>query len=88
MIKKQDFAVVATVYDPRFNFNVFYNLYKDSPHANTHKIRIQKQFTKTFAKYQHRERALKAAAAVLIEVDADEFAIQVDLDSEADFFQP
>ena len=38
MIKKQDFAVVAIVCDPRFNFNVFYNLYKDSPCANTHKI--------------------------------------------------
>jgi hypothetical protein len=89
MIKKQDFAVVATVCDPRFNFNVFHNLYKDSPHANTHKIRIQKQFTKTFVKYQHRERALKAAAvaAIAVEVDIDEVAIQLDSDSEADLFQ-
>ena len=88
MIKKQDFAVVATVCDPRFNFNVFHNLYKDSPHANTHKIRIQKQFIETFVKYQHRERALKAVAVALAEVDVDEFVIQVDLDSEADLFQP
>src|SRR5277367_3666935 len=77
MIKKQDFAVVATVCDPRFNFNVFHNLYKDSPHANTHKTRIQKQFIETFVKYQHRERAFKAAAAALVEADVDEFAIQV-----------
>ena len=90
MIKKQDFAVVATVCDPRFNFNVFHNLYKDSPHANTHKIRIQKQFAETFAKYQRRERALKAAAvaARIDEVDIDEVAIQLDSDSEADLFQP
>jgi exonuclease III len=87
MIKKQNFAVVATVCDPRFNFNVFHNFYKDSPNANTHKIRIQKQFIETFVKYQHRERALKAVA-VAVEGDTDEVAIQLDLDSEADLFQP
>ena len=69
MIKKQDFAVVATVCDPQFNFNVFHNLYKDSPNANTHKIRIQKQFIETFVKYQYQERALKAVDARIIEVD-------------------
>ena len=86
IVKKQDFAVVATVCDPRFNFNVFQNLYKDSPNANIHKIRIQKQFTETFVKYQYRERALKAAAAAVVEVD--EVAIQLDLDSESDLFKP
>jgi hypothetical protein len=90
MIKKQDFAVIATVCNPQFNFNVFHNLYKDSPYASTHKIRIQKQFTKTFAKYQYRERALKAAAiaARIDEADTDEAAIQLNLDLEADLFQP
>ena len=88
MIKKQDFAVVATVCDPRFNFNMFYNLYKDSVNANIHKIRIQKQFTETFVKYQHRERALKAAAIAATIVEVDEVAIQLDLDSESDLFKP
>jgi hypothetical protein len=89
-IKKQDFAFAATVCYPRFNFNVFHNLYKDSPNANVHKIRIQKQFTETFVKYQHRERALKAAAvaARVVEVDTDEVAIQLDSDSESDLFKP
>jgi hypothetical protein len=89
MIKKQDFAVVATVCNPQFNFNVFYNLYKDF-YTNTHKIRIQKQFTETFVRYQHWERALKAAAvaAIAVEVDINEVAIQLDSDLEADLFQP
>jgi hypothetical protein len=86
MIKKQDFVVVATVCDPRFNFNVFHNLYKDSPNASVHKIRIQKQFTETFVKYQYRERALKAAA-VAATVEVDEVAIQLDSDSESDLFK-
>jgi hypothetical protein len=38
-------------------------------------------------KYQHRERALKAAA-VAVEEDTDKVAIQLDSDSEADLFQP
>src|SRR5439155_22953739 len=60
MIKKQDFAVVAIVCDPQFNFNVFQNFYKDTSNANIHKIRIQKQCIETFVKYQHREKALKS----------------------------
>jgi hypothetical protein len=87
MIKKQDFAVVATVCDPQFNFNVFQNLYKDSSNANIHKIRIQKQFTETFVKYQQRERALKAAAIAATVVEVDEVAIQLDSDSELDLFK-
>jgi hypothetical protein len=89
MIKKQDFAIVATICDPRFNFNVFQNLYKDSPNANIHKIRIQKQFTETFIKYQLRERALKEAAVVAATVvEVDEVTIQLDSDSELDLFKP
>jgi hypothetical protein len=66
---------------------VFQNLYKDFPNTNIYKIRIQKQFTETFIKYQHRERALKAAA-VMVEEDRDEVAIQMDSDSELDLFKP
>jgi hypothetical protein len=86
IIKKQDFAVVATVCNSRFNFNIFYNFYKDFPNINIYKIRIQKQFTETFVKYQRRERALKAAV-VAVQGDTNKVAIQLDSDSEADLFQ-
>jgi hypothetical protein len=40
-------------------------------------------------RYQHRERALKAAAvaAIAVKVDINEVAIQLDSNSEADLFQ-
>ena len=40
-------------------------------------------------RYQHWEKALKAAAvaAIAVEVDINEVAIQLDLDLEADLFQ-
>jgi hypothetical protein len=45
-------------------------LYKGFSNASVHKIRIQKQFTETLVKYQHRGRALKAVAvaATVVEV--------------------
>lgn len=48
------------------------------------------QFTETLVKYQHRERALKAAAvaATVVYVDIAEVAIQVGSDSESDLFKP
>jgi hypothetical protein len=89
IIKKQDFAVVTIVCNLRFNFNIFYNLYKDFLYTNIYKIRIQKQFAETFVKYQYRERALKAAAvaARIDKADTDKVAIQLDSDSETDLFQ-
>jgi len=89
MIKKQNFAVVATICDPRFNFNVFQNLYQDTLNANTHKIQIWKQFTDTFVKYQHREKAIQETVAVAeANTGEDEVAIQLDSDSELDLFKP
>jgi hypothetical protein len=63
MIKKQNFAVVATICDPRFNFNVFHNLYQDSDSNNAHRTRIRKQFADTFVQYNRREQLLQVAEA-------------------------
>jgi hypothetical protein len=65
IIKKQNFAIVATIYNPRFNFNMFYNLYQDSDSNNIYRSRIRKQFVDTFVQYSYREQALQA-----VEVEA------------------
>jgi hypothetical protein len=84
MIKKQNFAIVATICDPRFNFNVFQNLYLESD-SNAHKIRIRKQFQDVFVQYEQRELGLRAAIA---EIAADNIANDSDQDSESDLFKP
>jgi hypothetical protein len=85
IIKKQNFAIVATICDPRFNFNVFHNLYQDSDSNNAHRTRIRKQFADTFAQYDRRERLLQAAEAEtqLLSNGANDS----DQDSESDLFK-
>jgi hypothetical protein len=88
MIKKQNFAIVATICDPRFNFNVFQNLWQDLD-GNAYRNRVQKQFIDTFAQYELREKALQAAVQDEITANInDDIAIHLDLDSEDDLFKP
>jgi hypothetical protein len=86
MIKKQKFAIVATICDPRFNFNVFQNLYSESD-GNTHRARIRKQFEDVFVQYEQRELGLQVVA-LSENTTIDEDAIQADSDSESDLFKP
>jgi hypothetical protein len=82
MIKRQSFATVATICDPRFNFNVFQNLYKVN--GNTHITRIQKHFQDVFIQYEQRELGLQAAVA---EAEIPLTARNSDNDSESDLFK-
>lgn len=86
MIKKQNFAVVATICDPRFNFNVFQNLYPESD-GNIHRARIRRQFEGVFVQYEQRELGLQAAA-IGENTTVVEDAIRIDSDSESDLFKP
>src|ERR1700722_13546026 len=54
MIKKQNFAIVATICNLRFNFNVFQNHWQDLD-SNTHRNQVRKQFIDISVQYEQQE---------------------------------
>jgi hypothetical protein len=87
MIKARNFAVVATICDRRFNFNVFQNLYQDTTVStqNSYKARIRRQFQDGFAQYEQQELSLQATVE---EVGVPQVRPDSDHDSESDLFKP
>ncbi len=88
-IRQQNYAIVATICDPRFNFNVFQNLWPDS-RDDGRRSRVRKQFQNTFIQYEKREHELRLAAvhATADIAVADEAPRIVDVDSESELFEP
>jgi hypothetical protein len=74
-------ASIATICDPRFNFNVF-NILMPSLADNAKKAMIKSGFKTAFYKYQEREVAIKDARFRKEQEDASE--IQPDDDNEED----
>lgn len=85
--RKQNYAIVATVCDPRFNFNVFQNLWPDSS-SDGRRLQVRKQFIETFIQYEHREQALSAAEIEAEFSSNDEGTDTIDIDSESELFKP
>jgi hypothetical protein len=59
LIRKQNYGAVATICDPRFNLNVFLNLWPD-PRNDSNRNRVRLQFIEAYTQYKHRERAIQA----------------------------
>jgi hypothetical protein len=83
MIKKQNFAIVATICDPRFNFNVFQNLWLNAD-GNANRARVREQFINTFLQYDRREQALQHVAE---DAELSRPTIVSDQDSDSELFK-
>jgi hypothetical protein len=88
IIQQNNYTIVATVCNPRFNFNIFQNLWPNSSY-NGRKSRVKKQFAEVFIQYKYQEKALRAVTiAVNAEIEhRDETATNIDIDSESELFK-
>ena len=68
-VQSHTYLSIATICDPRFNFNVF-NILMPSSTNNTKKAKIKSRFKKAFFHYQDREVGIKAARILKEQEDA------------------
>src|SRR5450432_393723 len=85
LIRKQSYGSVATICDPRFNLNVFQNLWP-SPTSSSNRNRVRAQFIDVFTLYENRERTIRAE-----HIDdfttIDAIMDKLESDSESDLFK-
>jgi hypothetical protein len=86
--QQQSHSTIATICDPRYNFNVFNIIWKDSTHS-TKKNRAKAQWQDCFYRYSGRESDIRAAD-VMNSIEAEDLdieqAMNIDIDSEDELY--
>jgi hypothetical protein len=87
--QQQSHSTIATICDPRYNFNVFNIIWKDSTYS-TKKNRAKAQWQDCFYRYSGRESDIRAANVINSiedeDLDTEEQATNIDIDSEDELY--
>src|SRR5450432_1003986 len=86
LIRKQNYGSVATICDPRFNLNVFLNLWPE-PTSIPDRNRVRLQFIEAYTQYERREKAIQAEN-IGESTTIDAITSNIESDSESDHFKP
>jgi hypothetical protein len=89
--QQQSHSTIATICDPRYNFNVFNIIWKDDSTHSTRKNRARAQWQDCFYRYSGRESDIQAANVInSIEAEDEDLnteqAMNIDIDSEDELY--